>query len=82
MREFGNASNQVLAAVSLQQVMRASPTVTVSAADWATVYGVGTSHSTNDLTTSVDKSRVNSLRLNLLFMATTTTAGQGAMGYA
>ncbi len=72
------ASNQVLAAVPLQQVMRASPTITVSAADWATVYGVGTSHSTNDLTTSVDKSRVNSLRLNLN-MATTTTAGQGAM---
>jgi len=72
------ASNQVLAAVPLQQVMRASPTVTVSAANWASVYGVGTSHSTNDLTTSVDKSRVNSLRLNLN-MATTTTAGQGAM---
>ena len=72
------ASNQVLAAVPLQQVMRASPTVTVSGANWASVYGVGTSHSTNDLTTSVDKSNVNSLRLNLN-MATTTTAGQGAM---
>jgi hypothetical protein len=72
------ASNQVLAAVPLQQVMRASPTVTVSAANWATVYGVGTSHESNDLSSSVDKSRINSLRLNIN-MATTTTAGQGAM---
>lgn len=72
------STNQVLAFMPLQQVMRASPSTSVSDAAWATIYGNATSYASNDLSTSVDKSNINSLRLNI---ATTSspTIGQGAM---
>ena len=72
------AADQPLGNLNFRQVMRTSPTIAVSSADFVKVYYEGAAISANDSSSPFDIININSARFNLT-MASNGTVGQGAL---
>ena len=69
---------QLLGNLSFRQIMRASPTISVSSADFVKVYKDGEAINANDSASPFDIININSARFNLT-MASAATDGMGAL---
>ena len=69
-------TSQILASFDIYTVKRATPTLTVSSADWAYYYGSSLGQGSNDSSSPFDVVTPNSARINIT-TSSSQTAGWG-----
>ena len=72
-------AGQVLSGLQFKKPMRVAPTMSASAADWASCYDVGTSRQSNDSTPFDNINGIYGCRININPLGTNGTAGRGTM---